>query len=402
MQKIKFDLPMNGGYVHSFEQLQANFTASILPHFHSGLLMKWLEAQDMEDKARAVRDLPQDQEPLELLKQLCEVLELEADEEVLQFLLNSSVPENNAPPVTILETEQTPGKFVAQQSGKSTDPVQPRTSWLYPRHPLLEVGSTTSLRETYLAALLAGFSDSALEAPALQDSLPVFVETLGLDAKALGDRRALEPLGRDERFELFSRIEVMNLAWVFLMDLTALQALGSDDIGTQDMVLMDCANAMNIKPFMPLLFLREFVDALGRDDWPRVFRTMSDLFFMMPQMHPNLPIFARAIGAERMELKVSMLRDCRHKRMPLSWNRHIGEHMIPRQRVAEAGDHIPDRSIAGFFATFISAQEPFCSGDVIAPAHGILAEIHEEDSSKVKHGQVVGAIYAAPRDKATR
>lgn len=384
MKKITFALPMDGVNVRSLDALQEHFTAAILPHVHSGLLVKWLDALGREDLARAVDSLDPNLPTLELFGQLCHVLGLEADETVLLFLLDQS-PSSASPPS--VET------VTPEQDDRS---LHTRRSWLYARHPLLEDRAPRPLRTAYLQALLAGVSAQALEHPPMRDILTVLATELELEPAEPGELRGLSALSRDERRALFSQLEAMKLAWIFLIDLVALQALSTDDMALQDERLMMSAQELGIEQTMPLLFIRDFVEALNQKSWPAVFRTMSDLFFMLPDMHSSFPVFARAVGAERMELTLSVPCSCRHKSMPLSWNMRIGENVFPRQKIADAGDHIPDRSITGFFSAFVSAQEPFCYGDVISPTHGILAEILEADGSKVGHGQRVGILYGVP------
>jgi hypothetical protein len=91
---IKFDLPVNGVKVKNFGELQDNFHADLLPYLKSGKLAKWFLSRELADKAAAVQAIDTTQTNLAQLTALCEVLELEADEDILADIL--AMPEQLA------------------------------------------------------------------------------------------------------------------------------------------------------------------------------------------------------------------------------------------------------------------------------------------------------------------
>lgn len=101
---IKFDLPMKGVKVTSFEELQENFSADILPIFQAGRLSKWLMSRELVAQSEAIAAIDKNSTELLQLVAICRVLELDDDEEVLQILLDDrqAVQPPMQPPV---ETE---------------------------------------------------------------------------------------------------------------------------------------------------------------------------------------------------------------------------------------------------------------------------------------------------------
>lgn len=89
VKPVKFDLSLNGQKVSTLEQLQDNFSADILPLFQSGLLAKWFASRDLTDQAMVINAISKETSELEQLKKLCQVLGLDDDETVLQYLLDA-------------------------------------------------------------------------------------------------------------------------------------------------------------------------------------------------------------------------------------------------------------------------------------------------------------------------
>ena len=84
---IKFDLQINGKRISTFEELQDNFSAHVLPIFQSGRLYKWLLSREMLAQADAVKAIDTNGSELEQLTAICQMLELDSDAEVLGFML---------------------------------------------------------------------------------------------------------------------------------------------------------------------------------------------------------------------------------------------------------------------------------------------------------------------------
>lgn len=98
---IKFDLPMKGVKVTSLEELQDNFSADILPIFQTGRLAKWLKSRELLAQSEAIAAIDKASSELQQLAAICRVLELDDDEEVLQFLLDDRKVAQAAPPPPI-------------------------------------------------------------------------------------------------------------------------------------------------------------------------------------------------------------------------------------------------------------------------------------------------------------
>lgn len=91
MKLIKFDLPIDGVKVKTVEELREHFTPEILDHFRSGLLAKWLVSRKLQDELEAIKALDGAEDAL-LLKGLCDVFGIEADEAVIAAILNDPTP----------------------------------------------------------------------------------------------------------------------------------------------------------------------------------------------------------------------------------------------------------------------------------------------------------------------
>lgn len=87
VKMIKFDLTLNGVKITNLEQLQEHFSADVLPIFQAGRLSKWLKSRDLLEQATAIEAIAKDGSELQQLKSICQVLVLDDEEDVLQFLL---------------------------------------------------------------------------------------------------------------------------------------------------------------------------------------------------------------------------------------------------------------------------------------------------------------------------
>ena len=99
---IKFDLSMKGVKVTNFEELQEHFSADILPIFQTGRLAKWLMSRELVAQAEAIVAIDKNSTELQQLVAISRVLELDDDEEVLQFLLDDrqAAQTTSLPPTT--------------------------------------------------------------------------------------------------------------------------------------------------------------------------------------------------------------------------------------------------------------------------------------------------------------
>ena len=87
MKQIKFDLQLKGVRVTNLEELQDNFNAEILSTFQSGKLARWFKSREMPEQVLAVEAINKNGNKLEQMKGICQILELDADEEELQYML---------------------------------------------------------------------------------------------------------------------------------------------------------------------------------------------------------------------------------------------------------------------------------------------------------------------------
>lgn len=94
MKLIKFDLSIDGVKVKTVAELREHFTPEILDRFRSGLLEKWLLSRKLQDELEAVKALEGAKDPA-LLKGLCEVFGIEADDTVIAAVLNNPTPTCN-------------------------------------------------------------------------------------------------------------------------------------------------------------------------------------------------------------------------------------------------------------------------------------------------------------------
>lgn len=84
---IKFNLTLSGATVSTFDELQDNFSAEILPIYRTGRLLKWLQARELTEQVQAVQAITPSDDDRELLGALCRAVGLDDDAEVLTFLL---------------------------------------------------------------------------------------------------------------------------------------------------------------------------------------------------------------------------------------------------------------------------------------------------------------------------
>lgn len=87
VKKIKFNLLVDGKSIGDFDQLQDNFSADLLDFIENQKLAKWFSVRDMDDKAQQVSAIDLNAGPMVQMKALCQILELEEDEDVITYLL---------------------------------------------------------------------------------------------------------------------------------------------------------------------------------------------------------------------------------------------------------------------------------------------------------------------------
>jgi uncharacterized protein YjbI with pentapeptide repeats len=113
-KQIKFNLVIDGNKVSTFEEMQDNLSAELLPHLPTGKLAKWFLSRELADKAAAVQAIDTTQTNLAQLTALCEVLELEADEDILADIL--AMPEQLAQAQAVQAKESTAAPEVEEES----------------------------------------------------------------------------------------------------------------------------------------------------------------------------------------------------------------------------------------------------------------------------------------------
>lgn len=115
---IKFDLIIDGNKVKTFEELQDNLHADLLPYLKNGKLAKWFLSRDLADKAAAIAAIDLNQPDLALLSAVCEVLELEADDDILQEILDTA--DKLAVAIPAVSTNDTDSNIEAETSESTT------------------------------------------------------------------------------------------------------------------------------------------------------------------------------------------------------------------------------------------------------------------------------------------
>ena len=122
MKMIKFDLQINGVKITNIEELQDNFSVEILPIFNSGLLAKWLKSRELIDQARSIEEIDKNTIELIQLKKICQALEIDDDDEILQFMLDDRKTDSNQ----ILE--QTSEHAIEPKNIRTTETDKPQNS----------------------------------------------------------------------------------------------------------------------------------------------------------------------------------------------------------------------------------------------------------------------------------
>ena len=79
---IKFDLPIDGVKVATFDDLQDHFTIEIIGHFRSNLLARWLRSRGRTRELAAVEALAPGDDAT-TFKELCRIFEMEADDDAI-------------------------------------------------------------------------------------------------------------------------------------------------------------------------------------------------------------------------------------------------------------------------------------------------------------------------------
>jgi len=84
---IKFNLTLSGATLSTFDELQDNFSAEVLPIYRTGRLLKWLQARELTEQVQAVQAITPTEDDHALLGALCHALGMQADADVITFLL---------------------------------------------------------------------------------------------------------------------------------------------------------------------------------------------------------------------------------------------------------------------------------------------------------------------------
>jgi hypothetical protein len=83
VKTIKFDLPIDGIKVKTFDEFKSHFTTEVIDLYKNGLLSRWLQSQGMDEYAQSLRNLlPQPNDAL-LLSSLCEIFDVVIDDQAL-------------------------------------------------------------------------------------------------------------------------------------------------------------------------------------------------------------------------------------------------------------------------------------------------------------------------------
>jgi hypothetical protein len=81
VKTIKFDLPIDGIKVKTFDEFKSHFTTEVIDLYKNGLLSRWLQSQGMDEYAQSLRNLlPQPNDAL-LLSSLCEIFDVVIDDQ---------------------------------------------------------------------------------------------------------------------------------------------------------------------------------------------------------------------------------------------------------------------------------------------------------------------------------
>ncbi|MDZ7857439.1 hypothetical protein [Sphaerotilus sp.] len=115
MKLIKFDLPLDGIKVKSLDELREHFTAEIIAHGRSGLLLRWLRSRGLTEEAGAVEKLGAAEmadEPL--FRVLCGVFGIEVDELILSAMFGAAGQQASPGGASAKQIEATYGQMIAE------------------------------------------------------------------------------------------------------------------------------------------------------------------------------------------------------------------------------------------------------------------------------------------------
>jgi hypothetical protein len=121
---IKFDLPIDGSKIKNLEELREHFSAEILGHCRSGLLLRWLRSRGLATQAEALDGLDTSQdEPL--FRALCKIFEVEIDELILSAMFDTT----QATPAgtSAKKVEAAYGKMIAEIDSALEKVIRERT-----------------------------------------------------------------------------------------------------------------------------------------------------------------------------------------------------------------------------------------------------------------------------------
>ncbi len=124
MKIIKFDLPIDGMKVRNLEELRDHFTPEILELYRTGLLTKWLASRQLSQELSAIKAI-EVQEDQALLKRLCEIFDIQADEDfILAACATAAIIPVPAPAKTADETvppaKVKPAAYLIQMPSQET------------------------------------------------------------------------------------------------------------------------------------------------------------------------------------------------------------------------------------------------------------------------------------------
>lgn len=114
MKLIKFDLPLDDTKVRNLDELHGHFTAEIIGHCRSGLLLRWLRSRSLADEVAAVEKLDAAAMADEaLFRALCGVFDVEIDELILSAMFDTR--QASAPSgASAKQVEATYGQMIAE------------------------------------------------------------------------------------------------------------------------------------------------------------------------------------------------------------------------------------------------------------------------------------------------
>ncbi len=154
MKLIKFDLPLDGTKVKNLDELREHFTAEIIAHGRSGLLLRWLRSRGLAQEAGAVESLGAGglaDEPL--FRGLCGVFGIEVDELILSAMFGAAGQQASPSGGTARQIEATYGQMIAEMDTALDKVIAERSPLSAAVNP--EVGREVQnrIRLVYLRAL---------------------------------------------------------------------------------------------------------------------------------------------------------------------------------------------------------------------------------------------------------